>query len=257
MKKLIYGTLFLAIVGIGFVACQKEKITTLNNQNTSSNNDLKTVLSQNTNFEFSLDEIESIGLAHNQILENVYTNNFNNENNFTQIQAQFLNLKNNDFAFIISELKNGKLPDFDIEYLNQNLQDQISLNYIKQGISIVDKEMSFDEIHYNLSALKMQIIDDSRSFNKTSALLFVEVAINSASFWLKSQTGTDVIGHTPHPQGMSKWVRGLIAADALGAAGTFLSYGLLVGITGPVSWGALLAAVGFSAAWSSATYALT
>ncbi|MDR0802541.1 hypothetical protein [Fluviicola sp.] len=260
MKKLIYGIAFLVVTGGAvLVACNKQNPA----PNRSTEKETTAVVQkagvnyEKSSIELSPDEIEEIGILHNNLLHQVFFEPLVSNNYQLEVKKRFLELKGDNLTFIKSELENEKISNFDLQFINENFQDEISVSFIESGMSIVNNGISLDEIIIDLKRLKTTIMNDHENFNRTTALLFVEVAINSASFWLDTEIGSNVIASTPHPQGLSKWVKGLIVADGLGASGAFTGYGLLAGITGPMGWGALIATVGFSAAWSSATYALT
>ena len=68
MKKLIYGGLFLALVGIFFVGCKKQEVVLKDTSLTSQNYE-KSAGSTSQNGRLSSEQIEEIGNLHNHYLE--------------------------------------------------------------------------------------------------------------------------------------------------------------------------------------------
>jgi hypothetical protein len=242
MKKLIYGTLFLALVGIGVVGCQKKDVQKKETINFDKDYNLKSSSTNNNSIELSHNQIISIAKLHNEILQNIYQNgSITSEEAKQKMKVYDLNNINN--FEILSR------PKLNLDYLNNNLKDEISLQYCNQINAAILESVNVEILNDNLSLFRMKVNQDPRNFNKTVVLLLTEVSSKSAEFW-SSSTGTTVTG-SPTVAGLSPYVRGIIAADGMGAAGAFTGYGLLAGVTGPMGWGALCATVGFSAAWSS------
>lgn len=133
MKKLIYGGLFLALVGIGFIGCQKEGAFESNENNATTISDsnqqkssvsIKNVLEQNP---------ERVGEIHNETLEFVYD----------QLTNLSFDVRNN--------MSEQELLDFtkdkSIEYLMTYTGEDISYEEISEFLSFLDdnSELEFDE----------------------------------------------------------------------------------------------------------------
>lgn len=247
MKKLIYGGFVLALC---LVACNKQDLS----QHAIEHNEKQALTQKTGSYELSQSEIEQIGLIHNQTLTSAFDGQVVLDIN--QLKNYFLqiNLENSDF--IKNELNSGNISNFDYTYLETNLADEISLSYISEAKTKVMNAENHHGIAQELLSIKSTVQADDRNFNKTVVLLFIEVAQQSSNYWSNGMTGIGEDGYDEY-QPISDWTKGLIAADGLGAAGAFTSYGLLAAVTGPMSWGALVATVGFAAAWSSGSYALT
>lgn len=86
-----------------------------------------------------------------------------------------------------------------------------------------------------------------------AVLIYFRVLENSAAFWMPGDLGgtgegTPTVANSSSDN-METWKRCLLA-DAAGATGVFLQIGFALCAT-PVTLGALAAAVGYGAAWSS------
>ena len=245
MKKLIFG--FLVLTLVGFVACKKNIIHTNSDTSKVSDSIVKSQTYTATYVELNYDQIEFVSNMHNEILECVYSNGNikGNELHEKMLGCQVGNFSNNEKLYIID----NTVPHT-IEYLENNINnDPIALEYCQLINSSILSSESINEITSLLTDISNEIKSDNREFNKTIPLLFSQVSLKSAAFW-SGNKGIGITNEDPIEM-LSPYITGIIAADGLGASGTFTGYGLLVGITGPVGFGALLAVVGWGAAWSS------
>lgn len=257
MKKLMFlGVAAMMLATTFFISCEKEEVQSNNDSiesyNRTSENDFSPKADPG-DLELSEDEIVNIGELHNDILQSV----FENFDESYQIEELIFEMTNIEIANLNNDIRNEVIntSTYDKNYLINNLNDDLSLEYCEKITNFILSSNNIEDLNEKLLDLSNEINTDDRRFNKTVPLLFIEVSKKSASFW-SSSLGSNIIVDQDI-QGLSPWVKGLIAADGLGAAGAFTGYGLLAGVTGPMGWGALLATVGFSAAWSSASYALT
>mgnify|MGYP006076124797 CR=1 FL=1 len=250
--KILKYSLLTAIIGIALWSCNKEDIKSVNH--TSS---IEPSMMLNSN-------ITEIGNLHNDILETTFTDfDYTVSDYLAEIKTNFLlaEIEGLDESTKLALLNDTN--NYDRSYINNNLTDQIAKDYISSGELIIDTATNYTSMFDGLSNLKQEIESDSRDFNKDVALIFCEVSIKSSYFWLNSSVGGSGIGSNilkdldrEQLPGVSPYVRDIIAADGLGAAGVFTSYGLFAGMTGPIGWGALVVSVGFGAAWSSITTAV-
>lgn len=146
MKKLFYGTLFLALIGIGIVGCKKEIIQNSNesaiNQNSNSDN-LEKSLSIN------------IGELHNQVMSDVHEclmENSNKNDNHILNQAEktiknsvirYFNISNVEYVKFLNEIGLNKKISKDF-----NIHDFLAT---KKNEAIIDIEKKDKDLAYDLN----------------------------------------------------------------------------------------------------------
>lgn len=256
MKKIFYYGAFIALIGGVFIACQKQEITpSVNKTEKYTQKSTQTpVMYYN---DISDADITQIGINHNSYLQTT----FNTRTiNLTTIRNNFLNLNVPNLNLSQKTTILDNTTAYNMNYLNTNIVEQQAKTYLQNSIDIVENSINYLSIKNNLQSLKLTVKADANCVNKAVVLIQCEVLLQSAYFWSPVSEGGSGIGEsilnkigTPK---ISKFAKGLIEADGLAASCTFTGYGLLAGVTGPMGWGALVATVGFSAAWSSGYYAV-
>lgn len=204
----------------------------------------------------------------------VLGSNMNNQsiskNSFRQIcnNLEIPELTNEQKIFSTSE-------NYDVSFLDNNIKNKLVLEIIHDAILKSETITDFNILHNNILELKKTSNATLIGTDLDIALIFLEVLDNSALFWLsKSANGSGegelIINqinstktyYSKNPNTTLTTLAGpgrgtkILASDAAGAAGVFVSYGLLAGLTGPMGIGALCATVAVGAAWSSGCSAL-
>lgn len=256
MKKIFYYSTCIALIGGSFIACQKQEVKPSANKTekyTQKSTQIPVMYYNN----ISETDITQIGINHNSYLQTT----FNTKTiDLATLRNNFLNL---NVSNLNSSQKTAILDNttaFNVNYLNSNIAEQQAKTYLQNSIDIVENSINYLSIKNNLQSLKLTVKADANCINKAVVLIQCEVLLQSAYFWSPVSEGGSGIGESilnkiGAPK-ISKFARGLIEADGLAAACTFTGYGMLAGVTGPMGWGALVATVGFSAAWSSGYYAV-
>ncbi len=212
--------------------------------------------------------IIQIVIRHNQILEEAIGNiDWSSTLLNQELNSYFLNYTDSSIDFLInnrSDIQESVISNLEI-YLNQNLNDSVYQMMINCKYFIAQKP--------NYSDLVSQF-DLYREYSRNTfnggdlemALVFLEVTEKSAYFWMPESAGGSGIGwnfindyaennNIPLAD-ISDIDWGAIAwADGAGAVGTLLRTWYLAG-WGPLSWGAIVGAIGWGAAWSSGTAVL-
>lgn len=242
---------FKVLFGISVVLMSCSKSETSEIETVFDNN-----LCQAVNYyeDISQEYIEVIGVGHNEYLHSALEHfDWSASNYEEELRLRFNLISNSRSSLIDSDLE---LDDsYDMEYLEKNLNDEVALAYIKDVIALLARVESEDELEGELKSIREYVTSDNECNQKAVVLVFIEVLKNSYSFW--SNEGAEVLArrNTSRSIDKVKWTN-VVASDAVGAAGAFTGYGLLVVATGPMGWGALCATVAFSSAWSSGAAAL-
>tara|TARA_R110002096_G_C14466986_1_gene712768 strand:- start:83 stop:871 length:789 start_codon:yes stop_codon:yes gene_type:complete len=262
MKKNIISVLLVLVMSIPIVSCTKENVIINDDITTSDEFQNKNSQKGNSN-NINNGQLKKIGKLHNEYLQLGFENfNYTAIDVDEELKTQFFNI---NVPNISEEDKLAIVDDstvYNMDYLSSVLEDKIALNYIQEIENLLGVTETYTELESSVNSKLLFMKDDVLCENKDVVKVYSEVLLSSAKFWLPlseggSGIGDDILGDIDELPGISPYARDIIAADGLGAAGTFVGYGLLAGLTGPIGWGALVAGVGFSAAWSSAAAALT
>lgn len=226
MKKIIYGSLFLALVGIGIVGCKKETAT-----------------SSNTRFSNPYDYI---GKKHNEVLDLCLNDkNFYNLSNFEQhkwIYNKMLsgNGSNGEFSLLSEELlhkfdnerkiwkdNDDLLFFYDSIVLVQPKSTHFYLNESKNICIKYQNDVSLIEFKNDLSKLENKAFIDNRLTKNEKFLVLGSLSLikNSYEFWKMKENDNN----TAKKGKLSKWLAD--AAGFIGGAGSVLFGGWAVGNT--------------------------
>lgn len=238
----------ILFIGISFlVSCNKS--------NDIDNNSLS-YRNANNYFNFSQNEIDSIGINHNIYLLNgigdLKTNSLNLEeklyNQFIEIGPEF------SIELIDSILMVGQ-QEFEVsKYFTDNRTIEIYNTLIE--ISNLDLISKYDNYVLKIDSL-YSLIGSLSDSDKEFLKVCFSVAKNSTKLWLDKEKGGQGLFKLIHEREELEsrlcW-KCVVAGDVSGAAGVFMGWG--VGLAIPGSNIAIAAAIGFGAAWGSATGAL-
>lgn len=206
----------------------------------------------------TLQDAIRIGEHHNTYLSNVV---HNYPKNIESLKETFLTFAPKELT---EELTTDIFSYFenDIEKQNkiilENLQSETSVIIYKEVSEIVKNVTSFSEVSKELDE-KLQEAQKQRGRDKEILLTLIETSRASLKFWLPISDGGDgngdiVLEQFPSSPTQRKQVNwGQIGfADGAGAVGVLIRTWYLAA-WGPLSWGAILGAIGWGAAWGSGT----
>ncbi|MDO5510490.1 MAG: hypothetical protein Q4F57_07320 [Weeksellaceae bacterium] len=205
----------------------------------------------------SLQDAIKIGEFHNSYLSNI-VNNYPKD--IESLKREFLNFAPKELS---EEITNDIFSYFenDIEKQNQiiieNLSSQTSVSLYKEISEIVSNVTSYREVSLRLDE-KLSDIEKEVGRDKEILLTLVETSRASLKFWLPTSEGGDgngdiVIEQFPNATARRQVNWGQIGyADGAGAVGVLIRTWYLAA-WGPLSWGTILGAIGWGAAWGSGT----
>jgi hypothetical protein len=239
--------LALAIVAIAvtFVACEK-------NQNTQNNLvSKKSELIIGSDQKITYEDAKEIGRIHNQFLAVGLDGEIKNDGvlkqNFETIELPEISadLKEAIFEYI----ENNNLADIEIEIIN-NLSSQNSIDIFNSIKNII-----YDNNEYLLKpgaldeqALRLIYVPQR---DQEMLLTLIETTKKSLHFWMPKSLGgqgriNDYFDEVPNAIDWGD----IAVSDGYGAVGVLMRTWYLAGF-GPLSWGAILGAVGWGAAYGS------
>lgn len=205
----------------------------------------------------SLQDAIKIGELHNSYLSNI-VNNYPKD--IESLKREFLSFAPKELS---EEITNDIFSYFenDIEKQNQiiieNLSSQTSVSLYKEISEIVSNVTSYREVSLRLDE-KLSDIEKEVGRDKEILLTLVETSRASLKFWLPTSEGGDgngdiVIEQFPNATARRQVNWGQIGyADGAGAVGVLIRTWYLAA-WGPLSWGTILGAIGWGAAWGSGT----
>lgn len=203
--------------------------------------------------------ITEIGVRHNQILEEAINNiNWNSASIEQELNIFFLNYIDPSIdSLITNRSEMGLVISNTDNYLSENLNPSV------YQMMIDCKDFIYQMPNYSNIVSQLNLYRDysNNTFVGSDldiALVFLEVTEKSAYFWMPSSIGGSGIGwgfiedycdENDIEVAAINW--GQIGwADGAGAAGVLLRTWYLAGC-GPLSWGAIVGAIGWGAAWGS------
>lgn len=204
-----------------------------------------------------LQDAIKIGEYHNSYLSNI-VNNYPKD--IESLKREFLSFAPKELS---EEITNDIFSYFenDLEKQNQiifeNLNSQTSVSLYKEISEIVSNVTSYREVSSKLDE-KLSEIEEQVGRDKEILLTLVETSRASLKFWLPTSEGGDGNGDVVLEQFPTATARrqvnwGQIGyADGAGAVGVLIRTWYLAA-WGPLSWGTILGAIGWGAAWGSGT----
>jgi hypothetical protein len=213
-----------------------------------------------SNFVVYPTEREQVANYHNQILSEIITNiDLDLPNLTTQARNLFLNLYDSTQSDISYEEYETLINSDPTDISNYINNDNI-FNLIKDSIeSIGNNNYSITNIYSSLANLESYAINSLSGDDEEAALLMIAVSKKSAYYWLPTERGGSgegyqfILDYTDNGLLGAPNMGGLLVADGVGAAWSFLLIGFLV-VPTPVTLGALATVVGWKAAESSVFY---
>jgi hypothetical protein len=259
MKKLIYGTMFLAILSTSIFSCKKEIETDSTKTSTAINSSV-----QKTQIILEIlsnEDLLTIGNYHNENLELVFADfnwqstDFKSEliNKFTENQ---ISLRSNDLNYL-NERANVDL-DANIAIL-QNELSSTAFTYIQNALTLSNSISNVADFQNTLSQLQENARSNISDVTELNAVLAsLEVFKSSAYFWAPVNLGGSGIGYSywiiygDIIEQKSPWTNALAADGVSGGIGML---GVAVaGCFGPVGWVALGICGGEAAMSSAASF---
>ena len=254
MKKLVYGGLFLALVGIGFVACEKESIqapTVIENtkvksqlSNTQSNKSLVIISEDNVGYyhnemvKYIFDKIKKIGTA-SQINDSIKQSEF-----IKNIGIEFCNLHNiklpNEFTKIPDELLYTDVTNNEVF----SEQERSILNSSFDMVYSIDENSDCDLINNNLISKLNQISVLPNSKGNIIGKAIINQLISSLDLWISQNYSIYLPDYVKAKPGQNGRV--------LGKDASALGWSLLAGgWSSPIGWcGSMFISAGASiGAW--------
>ncbi len=254
MKKNIKNTIIaifaLAIIGsVSFVACNKSEDLIADNEqeefqpfyssNDEITHEMAILIGQRHNMLMT-EAIKGLPISHEELKYN-----FNKINYEPTIQ-----IKNEIYDYFASIDMNTLDSIIFKELLNTT-----STSLCKQIIKIIHNDSNFETKSNDLNNL-IPSINNLLSRDKQLLLVFIETSRYSLQFWMEANKGGGHNGSGYETMNAAINWNAIACADGLGAAGTLLRTWYLAGF-GPLSWGTIVGAVGFGAAWASGSAILT
>lgn len=253
MRKLIYGGLFLTVVGMGFIGCKKEKVETQSNKSIEDTNVLKSP------------QLTDYGDAHNQVLDLYYSQN-PIQLTFTQkvelidscLSIVEPNIPQGSFIALLNAnpthedyLESLSQPGVNYEdaeiILNQISDDDgFSVNVYNYSIQILESYDAENENIFSVSKdikqIESEILNDSDLSDQEKADLgkVISISLASIEYWQDNE-----IPNYEKAQGPS-W----IGADAAGGT-TAITSGMAAWASTFGPWGGFIAVVGTAAVASA------
>lgn len=236
------------------------------NKNATSYN-LKNFARESSECEVLTDEqIDSIGVLHNELLETVLANfdysSVNSGDMFTIARTSFINT---DFKSATTEFKTATF-DSASSWQNQTILSgnvELYMNDIKTEL---ESDHNFSQISSFLSTLKSEVNSNSdlTTCEKQYIKIGISVALNSAEYWLPTEYGGNGLGYahlvrlsqeqgngTPTlPQARASGGK-IAGADALGGASGGIGFCLGAIFGGPVGVAAYVGSIVYGAASAS------
>lgn len=251
---------------VAIIGCKKENNSNNLNKNSTSYN-LKNFSRESGECEVLTDEqIDSIGVLHNELLETVLANfdysSVNSGDMFTIARTSFINT---DYKSASTEFKTSTF-DSAYSWKNQTILSgnvELYMNDIKTEL---ESDHNFSQISSFLSTLKSEVNSNSdlTTCEKQYIKIGISVALNSAEYWLPTEYGGNGLGYahlvrlsqeqgngTPTlPVARSK-AGNIAGADAIGGAVNGIEYSLWAVFGGPVGVAGYVGTILFGAASSS------
>jgi hypothetical protein len=241
-----------------FAGCKKSDVVSNGNFNKEFSDK-----SKYSNFIIYPTERELAATYHNDILSEIVPNiSLDSTNLNNQVRDLFLNLfdtAQNDISYEDYETLINSNPANIGDYIDNDAV----FNLIKDSIETIGNNIyDINDIYDGLADLESYAINNLSGDDEEAALLMIAVSKKSAYYWLPTERGgsgegyqflLDYVDYSGNELLGAPNMGGLLTADGVGAAWSFLLIGFLV-VPTPVTLGALATVVGWKAAESSVFY---
>lgn len=258
-----------------FSSCQKDINSSISRKGVpATEKGIPTEMLKDSSRILTNEQIDSIAMFHNAyMIEAIQNFDFSVVNDSIELRSLFINIGLNDFDYSSSELssmldssgdRNGNL--FFIEtYTSSNVTTIIDScqDFLNQNANI-----TYDDVVTFVSLMKSASNSSLLGSDLDASLTFLETFQNAVYLWMPAESGGSGIGqeflsnllinlnqnsssYIPNAAHQRKinWKK-IAFADGAGAVGVLLRTWYLADF-GPLSWGAILGAIGFGAAWAS------
>ena len=236
----------LTMLTLVFYSCHESESTMIKNSRLLSNEQIKTIGKLHNQYLIEgLNSLDYNSLSVQQLDKAFYTISVSEVDN---------DLKKDAIEYYNHYLLKEQEPENEIEFVKQMLGNPIASEIIDTS---VEMSLTFENINnFNtwIEAKKEEVMVKLEGTDLDAVLLFLEVMQQSAKFWFQESVTNKKISNIILQKSCT-W-KGAIAADGMGAAGGFLRFGVAGLLGGPATLGALIGVVGWSAAYSSASYLL-
>ncbi len=197
-SKFAIAILAITVVSLSFFSCQKQTkvIETKNNPSIHNPQNYASMTSTQITI-LSEDEINSIGVMHNKLLDKILTDfdysTLTNTNMFALARTAFINTdyKNSTTDF--------KTQTFDQTYawLNEGVITGNVLNYMNLIQTELESGKHFTEVSDYLNSIKQTVSNNSdlTDLEKQTIKIGISVARNSAEYWFPIEYGGNGKGH--------------------------------------------------------------
>jgi len=198
--------------------------------------------------EISLQDAKEIAKRHNEILSQTIRDNMTKEEFEEEIIKHAPDELNPDLQNQILEYLNSKdEKSLEMEIL-KHLKTKQSIAIYKSAKKII---LTSPDNYSALLDNKIKEASKLKGKEREILYIFIEVSKESLNFWNNYKKKVNLPANNNQAKKSIDW--GAIAyADGAGAVGTLLRTWALAGF-GPLSWGAIIGAIGWGAAWASGT----
>jgi hypothetical protein len=238
----------IGAIGVTFTSCQKDN-QIVEPQKSESNN--YQAMSHSSGNTISHADARTIGNLHNQYMGEgilntpITTSDMKSKFNNMNVPEVTQDMKNEIYDYF----ENNSIDDVEEDILSE-LQSTESTNIFNSTKSIIFNNKNFqsksNEFDTQLGLVEAQLFGSE----KEMLLTFIETSRSSLSFWMPVEDGGQGGGVDYTPYAVD-W-KAVGYSDGAGAVGVLLRTWALASF-GPLSWGAIVGAIGWGAAWSSGT----
>ncbi|MDA7768137.1 hypothetical protein N8904_00275 [Flavobacteriales bacterium] len=269
MKNFFKIGVFL-LVGSALLSCDKALISTEPysdcKQNVISNENAKLKSEPISGRTLTDTQIDSIAILHNLFLSQVVSNfEFNSNNYLDEMYYKFESIGLENFQISKNEIEVflNSCNNDNYNYIKSNSENPKIIYIIDDLVQNIESnpDITFNEVHKQVSIKTKFAENNLRGVEQEMAIVFLKTFEKSSYFWMPaikggSGVGSNFIDKVEDKTGLEvNWGR-IAAADGAGAAGVLLRTWYLAAF-GPMSWGTIVGAIGWGAAWASGYALLT
>lgn len=237
MKNQILFFCFIILVSFNF-GCQKDRSLSNYYSNNNHTETRDTCLT-----EFSLNEIDSIGITHNAEVMSIFNNfDFESIDKISEVRHQFSTmhpgLSNSEVDTILSIALNSS--NFNVNNINTFDNNQMVHNYYNNLLSIIDTTESLTGLNYSLGVLRDSVVQNLECKDKSFLLVCISIAKKSALMWAPTNIGgmglydelESMAGFNNKITARRPLWQKIFGADVAGAAAGFMKYGFGLAVPG-------------------------
>ncbi len=251
IKLSTLAVLAIVAIGITFTSCQKDSQILQTKKSAKTETDNYQAMSHSSGNVISLSDAQAIGAYHNQYMAQgiigTPTTQADMQSNFDNMDVSEVtqSMKNEIYEYF----DNNDIDDVEADILAE-LQTTESNNIFSSVKSIIFDDNNFDS-KSNAFDTQLDLVESQLFGSEKEMLLtFIETSRSSLSFWMPVADGGQGGGVDYTPYAVN-W-KAVGYSDGAGAVGVLLRTWALASF-GPLSWGAIVGAIGWGAAWGSGT----